>query len=177
MERLSSGKRINSAKDDAAGSAIVSRLTSQVKGLNQAVRNANDGISLVQTAEGALSESTNILQRMRELSVQSANGTYTSGNRTTLNAETQQLVKELDRISSSTNFNGLNLLDGSSQGCEAADRRRGQSDHQRQYRHRWTPSRWAWRIRRAWISWPDCNRVRHSHAAAVDWRRHVLGYR
>lgn len=114
MERLSSGLRINSAKDDAAGSAIVSRLTSQVKGLDQAVRNANDGISLVQTAEGALSESSNILQRMRELSVQSANGTYTSGNRSTLNAETQQLVKELDRISSSTNFNGLNLLDGSS---------------------------------------------------------------
>ncbi|AFL72827.1 flagellin [Thiocystis violascens] len=114
MERLSSGLRINSAKDDAAGSAIVSRLTSQVKGLDQAVRNANDGISLVQTAEGALSESSNILQRMRELSVQSANGTYTSGNRTTLNAETQQLVKELNRISETTNFNGLNLLDGSS---------------------------------------------------------------
>ncbi|AFL72914.1 flagellin [Thiocystis violascens] len=115
MERLSSGLRINSAKDDAAGSAIVSRLTSQVKGLDQAVRNANDGISLVQTAEGALSESSNILQRMRELSVQSANGTYTSGNRTTLNAETQQLVKELNRISETTNFNGLNLLDGTSQ--------------------------------------------------------------
>ncbi|EGV27942.1 flagellin domain protein [Thiorhodococcus drewsii AZ1] len=115
MERLSSGMRINSAKDDAAGSAIVSRLTSQIKGLDQAVRNANDGISLVQTAEGALSESTNILQRMRELAVQSANGTYTSGNRSTLNAESKQLVEELNRISSSTNFNGLNLLDGSSQ--------------------------------------------------------------
>ncbi|MFD2111387.1 flagellin [Thiorhodococcus fuscus] len=115
MERLSSGMRINSAKDDAAGSAIVSRLTSQIKGLDQAVRNANDGISLVQTAEGALSESSNILQRMRELAVQSANGTYTTGNRSTLNAETQQLVEELNRISTSTNFNGLNLLDGSSQ--------------------------------------------------------------
>lgn len=113
MERLSSGMRINSAKDDAAGSAIASRLTSQIRGFDQSVRNANDGISLVQTAEGALSESSNILQRMRELSVQSANGTYTSGNRTTLNAETQQLVKELDRIAGSTNFNGLNLLDGS----------------------------------------------------------------
>ncbi|MTW20644.1 flagellin [Allochromatium palmeri] len=113
MERLSSGMRINSAKDDAAGSAIASRLTSQIRGFDQSVRNANDGISLVQTAEGALSESSNILQRMRELSVQSANGTYTSGNRTTLNAETQQLIKELDRISESTNFNGLNLLDGS----------------------------------------------------------------
>ncbi|MBK1693907.1 flagellin [Chromatium weissei] len=114
MERLSSGMRINSAKDDAAGSAIASRLTSQVRGLDQATRNANDGISLVQTAESALNESSNILQRMRELAVQSANGTYTSGNRTTLNAETQQLVKELDRISGSTNFNGLNLLDGTS---------------------------------------------------------------
>ncbi|MCF1183730.1 flagellin [Marichromatium gracile] len=113
MERLSSGLRINSAKDDAAGSAIVSRLTSQVRGLDQAVRNANDGISLVQTAEGALNESSNILQRMRELSVQSANGTYTSGNRSTLNNEVQQLVQELDRISTSTNFNGLNLMDGS----------------------------------------------------------------
>ncbi|NVZ10291.1 flagellin [Allochromatium humboldtianum] len=115
MERLSSGLRINSAKDDAAGSAIASRLTSQIRGFDQSVRNANDGISLVQTAEGALSESSNILQRMRELAVQSANGTYTSGNRTTLNAETQQLIKELDRISESTNFNGLNLLDGSAQ--------------------------------------------------------------
>ncbi|BCU07445.1 flagellin [Allochromatium tepidum] len=115
MERLSSGLRINSAKDDAAGSAIASRLTSQIRGFDQSVRNANDGISLVQTAEGALSESSNILQRMRELAVQSANGTYTSGNRTTLNAETQQLIKELDRISTSTNFNGMNLLDGSAQ--------------------------------------------------------------
>ncbi len=114
MERLSSGMRINSAKDDAAGSAIANRLTSQVRGLEQATRNANDGISLVQTAESALDETSNILQRMRELSVQSANGTYTSGNRSTLNAETQQLVKELDRISTSTNFNGMNLLDGTS---------------------------------------------------------------
>ncbi len=112
MERLSSGKRINSAKDDAAGSAITSRLTSQVRGLNQAARNANDGISMIQTAEGALGETSNILQRMRELAVQSANGTYTSGNRGTLNAEVQQLVKELDRVSVTTNFNGQNLLDG-----------------------------------------------------------------
>lgn len=115
MERLSSGLRINSAKDDAAGSAISSRLTSQIRGFDQSIRNANDGISLVQTADGALSESSNILQRMRELSVQSANGTYSSGNRTTLNAETQQLIKELDRIAGSTNFNGLNLLDGSAE--------------------------------------------------------------
>lgn len=113
MERLSSGLRINSAKDDAAGSAIASRLTSQIRGFDQSVRNANDGISLVQTAEGALSEMSNILQRMRELAVQSANGTYTKGNRQSLNAESQQLIKELNRLVESTNFNGLNLLDGS----------------------------------------------------------------
>lgn len=112
MERLSSGMRINSAKDDAAGLAISSGLTSQVRGLNQAVRNANDGISLVQTAEGALSETTNILQRMRELSVQSANGTYTQGNRSTLNAEVKQLKLELNRIAETTSFNGQNILDG-----------------------------------------------------------------
>lgn len=113
MERLTSGKRINSAADDAAGLAISNRMTSQIRGLDQAVRNANDGISLIQTAEGALDETTNILQRMRELSVQSANGTYTDGNRATIDAEVQQLVKELDRISETTTFNGLNILDGS----------------------------------------------------------------
>lgn len=111
-ERLSSGKRINSAKDDAAGLAISNRMTSQVRGLDQAIRNANDGVSLVQTAEGALQEVTNILQRMRELSIQSANGIYSDADRKTLNAETQQLKLELDRISSSTSFNGQNLLDG-----------------------------------------------------------------
>lgn len=111
-ERLSSGNRINSAKDDAAGLAIGNRMTSQVRGLDQAIRNANDGVSMIQTAEGALSESTNILQRMRELSVQSANGIYTSGDRATLNAEVQQLVSELDRIAETTSFNGQKLLDG-----------------------------------------------------------------
>jgi flagellin len=111
-ERLSSGARINSAKDDAAGLAIANRMTSQVRGLDQAVRNANDGVSLIQTAEGALSESTNILQRMRELSVQSANGIYTAGDRKTLDAEVKQLVSELDRIAKTTSFNGQNLLDG-----------------------------------------------------------------
>ncbi|NEX21715.1 flagellar biosynthesis protein FliC [Thiorhodococcus mannitoliphagus] len=112
MTRLSSGLRINSAKDDAAGLAISQGLSSQVRGLNQAVRNANDGISLAQTAEGALQESTNILQRMRELAVQSANGTYDSGNRQTLNAESKQLKSELDRIAQTTSFNGQNILDG-----------------------------------------------------------------
>ncbi|WP_028471172.1 flagellin [Neptunomonas japonica] len=112
MERLTSGKRINSASDDAAGLAISNRMTSQIQGLNQAVRNANDGASLIQTAEGALEESTNILQRMRELSIQSGNGTYSSGDRSKMNAEVKQLVSELDRISETTSFNGQNVLDG-----------------------------------------------------------------
>ena len=112
-ERLSSGNRINSAKDDAAGLAIGNRMTSQVRGLDQAVRNANDGVSMIQTAEGALQESTNILQRMRELAVQSANGIYNDADRRTLNAEVQQLKSELDRISETTSFNGRSLLDGS----------------------------------------------------------------
>ena len=113
MERLSSGKRINTAADDAAGLAISNRMTAQVRGLNQAVRNANDGISLIQTAEGALDETTNILQRMRELAIQSANGIYDDSNRQTLDAEVQQLIKELDRIAQTTTFNGQPLLDGS----------------------------------------------------------------
>ena len=112
-ERLSSGLRINSAKDDAAGLAIANRMTSQVQGLNQAVRNANDGAALIQTAEGGLEETTNILQRMRELSIQSANGTYDTGNRNTLNAEVKQLQLEINRIGETTSFNGLNILDGS----------------------------------------------------------------
>ena len=112
-ERLSSGNRINSAKDDAAGLAIGNRMTSQIRGLDQAIRNANDGVSLIQTAEGALQESTNILQRMRELSVQSANGIYSDTDRKTLQAEVKQLQSELTRISETTTFNGQNLLDGS----------------------------------------------------------------
>lgn len=111
-ERLSSGLRVNSAKDDAAGLAIATRMTSQVRGLDQAVRNANDGVSLIQTAEGALQESTNILQRMRELAVQSSNGIYSDSDRKTLDAENKQLIAELDRISKTTSFNGRNLLDG-----------------------------------------------------------------
>lgn len=89
MERLSSGKRINTARDDAAGLAISNRMTSQIRGLDQAVRNANDGVSMIQTAEGALDEVTNILQRMRELSIQSANGIYSDTDRSTLDAEVQ----------------------------------------------------------------------------------------
>ena len=112
-ERLASGRRINSAADDAAGLAISNRQTSQIRGLDQAIRNANDGISLIQTAEGALDESTNILQRMRELAIQSSNGIYSDTDRATLDAEVQQLVAELDRISETTSFNGQNILDGS----------------------------------------------------------------
>ena len=111
-ERLSSGQRINSAKDDAAGLAISNRMTSQVRGIDQAIRNANDGVSLIQTAEGALQETTNILQRMRELSIQSGNGIYTNADRKTLDAEVQQLIAELNRIALSTSFNGQKLLDG-----------------------------------------------------------------
>ena len=113
LERLSTGLRINSAKDDAAGLAISERFTAQIRGLNQGVRNANDAVSLSQTAEGALTEVTNNLQRIRELAVQSANATNSASDRTALDAEAQQLLSEIDRISSQTTFNGINLLDGS----------------------------------------------------------------
>ena len=112
IARLSSGLRINSAKDDAAGLAISERFTGQIRGVNQAIRNAGDGISLGQTAEGALSASGDILQRVRELAVQSANATNSAGDRQALQAEVGQLVSELDRISQTTQFNGKNLLDG-----------------------------------------------------------------
>jgi len=112
LQRLSSGLRINSAKDDAAGLAISNKLTSQINGLNVAVRNANDGISLAQTAEGAMQEGTTILQRMRELALQSANGTNSAEEREALNAEAIQLKNELDRISTTTRFGGKLLLDG-----------------------------------------------------------------
>ncbi len=114
MERLSSGLRVNSAKDDAAGLAISTGMVSQIKGLNQAVRNANDGISFAQTAEGAMDEMTNILQRMRELSVQAANDTNSASNRASIQSEINQLYDEIDRIANTTQFNGVNLLDGSS---------------------------------------------------------------
>ena len=113
MERLSSGLRINSAKDDAAGLAISTGMSSQIRGLNQAVRNANDGISMAQTAEGSMDEMTNILQRMRELSVQAANDTNSSSNRASIQIEIDQLYSEMDRIAETTSFNGINLLDGS----------------------------------------------------------------
>ena len=112
MQRLSSGLRINSAKDDAAGLAISEGMTSQIRGLNQAIRNANDGISLAQTAEGALAEMTNNLQRIRELSVQAANSTNSASDRGALDKEVQQLLAEIDRVASQTSFNNQRILDG-----------------------------------------------------------------
>ncbi len=119
MQQLSTGKRINSAADDAAGLAISQRMTSQIKGLDQAVRNANDGISLLQTAEGALVEVSNMMQRMRELAVQSANDTYTASDRQALNLEYQQLMQEINRISQTTQWNGMNILNNDSDPAKA----------------------------------------------------------
>lgn len=113
IQRLSSGLRINSAKDDAAGLAISERMSSQIRGLNQAARNANDGISLAQTAEGALGEITNNLQRIRELAVQSRNATNSATDRAALNTEAQALRDEIDRVANTSSFNGVKLLDGS----------------------------------------------------------------
>jgi flagellin len=112
MEQLSTGKRINSAKDDAAGLAVSENMTAQIRGLNMAVRNANDGISLLQTAEGAMIEQTNMLQRMRELSVQAANGTLSSTQRSYLNVEFNSLLDEINRIGNNTQWNGMRLLTG-----------------------------------------------------------------
>ena len=113
MERLSTGQRINSASDDAAGLAISSRMTSQINGLNMAVRNANDAISMVETADGALIEITNMLHRMRELAVQSNSGTYSSTDRTALNVEYVALLNEIGRVGENTEWNGVTLLDDS----------------------------------------------------------------
>ncbi|MEW6445836.1 MAG: flagellin [Pseudomonadota bacterium] len=113
MERLSSGYRVNSAKDDAAGLAIATGMDSQVRGMTVAIRNANDGISMAQTAEGAIGELQNTLQRMRELAVQSSSGQYNSGDREKLQTEFKQLNDELTRVMTSTQFNGLAILNGS----------------------------------------------------------------
>ncbi len=112
MERLSTGKRINSAKDDAAGLAIASTMTSSIRGMNQAIRNANDGISMAQTAEGALGEVTNMLQRIRELAVQSSSGTYSNDDRTNLQTEVTALTTQITSILNNTTFNGVALFDG-----------------------------------------------------------------
>jgi flagellin len=116
MERLSSGKRINSASDDAAGLAIASKMTSQIRGMSQAVRNANDGISYAQTAEGALGEVTSMLQRIRELAVQSANGTYSSSDRTNLNSEVTELKSQITSILANTEFNGTRIFNSNASG-------------------------------------------------------------
>jgi flagellin len=112
MQRLSSGLRVNSARDDAAGLAIADRMNAQVRGINVAIRNANDGISLAQTAEGALATITDALQRMRELAVQSANGSNGASDRANLNAEYQELVAEVNRIATQTKFNGMAIVGG-----------------------------------------------------------------
>ena len=112
MERLSTGKRINSAKDDAAGLAISSSMTSQIKGMNQGIRNANDGISMAQTAEGALDEVTNNLQRMRELEVQKGNGTYSESDKANIKSEQDALAKQITNVLSNTEFNGIKLFKG-----------------------------------------------------------------
>ncbi|NGZ07333.1 MAG: flagellin FliC [Magnetococcales bacterium] len=112
FQRLSSGLRINSAKDDSAGLTIATRMTAQIRGLNQAARNANDAISMMQVAEGALDETSNALQRVRELAVQAANDTLTTTDRSDIKKEIDQLVAEVDRIASQTQFNNKTLLDG-----------------------------------------------------------------
>jgi len=112
IERLSSGLRINNAKDDAAGQAISNRMTAQIRGMTQAARNANDGISLAQTAEGNLKEVNNNLQRIRELAVQAANGTYNAKDKEAIQTEINQRLEEIDRVAKSAQFNGINLLDG-----------------------------------------------------------------
>jgi flagellin len=116
MERLSTGQRINSASDDAAGLAIGSRMTSQIRGLETGIRNANDAISMINTADGALVEVTNMLQRMRELALQAANGTTTSADRDYLNSEYANLLTEIERIAQNTQWNGRNILDGTANG-------------------------------------------------------------
>ena len=116
MEQLSTGSRINSAKDDAAGMAIGQGMTSQIRGLNQAVRNLNDGVNLLQTAEGALGETTNMLQRMRELAVQAASGTYSTTQRTYLQTEFLALNSQIDKIASETTWNGYTVLTGTTGG-------------------------------------------------------------
>ncbi|WP_112381826.1 flagellin [Sphingomonas carotinifaciens] len=112
MQRLSTGKRINSAKDDAAGLAIAASMSAQIKGMNQGIRNANDGISMAQTAEGALDEVSNMLQRMRELAVQKANGTYSANDKLNITAEQDALTAQISNIVRNTQFNGQKLLDG-----------------------------------------------------------------
>jgi len=121
MERLSTGKRINSAKDDAAGLAIATSMTSQIRGMNQGIRNANDGISMAQTAEGALNEVTNMLQRMRELTVQSKSGSYSADDRTNIQKEMTALKTQIESVITNTEFNGVKLFSGHDEGSTAVN--------------------------------------------------------
>ncbi|MBP2513683.1 flagellin [Sphingomonas sp. PvP018] len=121
MERLSTGKRINSAKDDAAGLAIASSMTAQIKGMNQGIRNANDGIALAQTAEGALGEVSNMLQRVRELAVQAKSGTYSQDDRTNIQAEVSELTTQINSVLTATEFNGTKLFNNTATPSAAAD--------------------------------------------------------
>ena len=130
MEQLSTGVRVNSAKDDAAGLAIGQNMTSQIRGLNQAVRNLNDGINMMQTAEGAMVEQSNMLQRMRELAVQAMNGTYSDQQRGYLDLEFQKLTEQINRISTDTQWNDQTLLDGSVGGSGTFTFQAGQSSGQ-----------------------------------------------
>ena len=130
MEQLSTGTRVNSAKDDAAGLAIGQSMTSQIRGLNQAVRNANDGINMLQTAEGALVEQSNMLQRMRELAVQASNGTYSSAQRGYLDTEFSALIDQIDSIASTTTWNGQYVLTGSGGNGPATTTRSGTYEFQ-----------------------------------------------
>ena len=119
MEKLSTGQRINSAGDDAAGLAISSRMTSQIRGLETGIRNANDAISMISTADGALVEVSNMLQRMRELALQASNGTTTTQDRNYLNAEYTNLLAEIERIAQNTQWNGSDILDGTANGTSS----------------------------------------------------------
>jgi len=119
MERLSTGQRINSASDDAAGLAISSRMTSQIRGLDVGIRNANDAISMISTADGALVEVTNMLQRMRELALQAGTGTTTSADRDYLNQEYKNLILEIERVAQNTQWNGKSILEGTANGSSS----------------------------------------------------------
>ena len=129
LQQLSTGLRINTAADDAAGYAIVQGMTSQINGMNQAVQNANDGVSLVQTASGALSEITNDLQSMRNLAVESLNATNSGTDRSDLNTQFQQLTQDIDSVAANTQFNGVNLLDGTFQNADLPDRCQRRPEH------------------------------------------------
>ena len=120
MEQLSTGRKISSAADDASGLAISARMTSQIRGLDQAVRNANDAVSMVNTAEGALDEITDMLQRIRELAVQSGTGTTSSNDRVYIDAEFDHLIAEIERVSANTQWNGRNILNGAAGGAATA---------------------------------------------------------